>query len=303
MVLRKIILNYGGCDLLCTEMCSAKAVPTEKVEFSPYFRFLEEEKTKLICQIVGNDPIQMAEAAKRIEQEGLAGVNLNFGCAVANIYKQQAGAFILENLSLAAKIVSTVKKAVSIPVSVKFRLPKNQDPAYFIQLGRCFAQNGADFLIFHPRRYPDRRNRPPQWKYIAQLKQAVNIPVFGNGNIFSPKLAQKMLAQTGCDGLALGRIAAARPFIFAQIKGQFTPCQETYVQLAKTMLDLLFNYFPPTRALRLFHKWLPYFAANFDFGLELYSLLIKAKTQAEITARLDKIYTLRPLAQPNFTLV
>ncbi|WP_092064592.1 tRNA dihydrouridine synthase [Desulfonauticus submarinus] len=303
LALRKIIREFGGCALLSMEMCSAKALPYENRATSPYFKFFEEEKYQLICQIIGNNPKKMADAAKRIEQEGLFGIDLNFGCSVSHIYKQQAGAYLLENVSLASQIIEAVKKAVSIPVSIKFRLPTQCTEKKLILLAKMFEQSGADFLIFHPRIYPDRRNRPPRWEYISVVKQSVSIPVLGNGNVFSIEDVKKMFQQTGCDGVALGRIAAARPFIFAQITQGFQPTIQTYYYIARKMCLYLFEFYEPTRALRLFKKWLPYFGSNFDFGLELISILSKAKDKNEILSKLNKIHNLKILNRPNLILI
>ncbi len=302
LALRKLIQEYGGCGLLFTEMCSARAIPSENPRNSPYFKFLPEELPFLTCQIVGNNPQEMLAAAKRIEELGFFGVDLNFGCSVANIYKKQSGAYLLEEPLLASKIISLLKKHLTIPLSVKFRLPQEASTAKVKELAQSFEQSGADFLIFHPRKFPDRRNRPPRWEYIEVVQASVSIPVFGNGNVFNPKDLKNIL-KTGCAGVALGRIAAARPFIFAELCHNFTPTKKTYLEVAQKMLTYLQNFFEPVRALRLFYKWATYFCANFDFGLSLYSQLKKANSLEEIEKILPHILTLNPLTSPNLLLL
>ena len=263
---RELAAEYGGYGLLFTEMCSAKALPSENPRVSAVFRWRAQELSHLVCQIFGADPDQMARAAGRIESEGFFGVDINMGCSVAAIYKQGAGAGLLKEPGRAAEVVAAVRNAVSIPVTVKFRTGWQDAPEPAVDLARRLAEAGADALTFHPRVAPDRRSRPPKWDYIRVVKQAVDIPVFGNGEVFSENDCLRMLADTGCDGVAVGRMALARPWILAQWTRGFVPSAEIYPHCAHRMLDLLEKYYEPVTALRRYKKWLVYFAANFTYG-------------------------------------
>ncbi len=158
---RELVAQYGGYGLLYTEMCSARAIPNENRFVSPYFKWRDEEITRLVCQIFGGEPSVMARAARRVEAEGFFGVDINFGCANGSICRQNCGAAILKDPDLAVNIVSEVRQAVSIPLSVKFRTGWKDDPRYAVDLACSFEAAGADALIFHPRVAPDRRTRPP----------------------------------------------------------------------------------------------------------------------------------------------
>ena len=212
---RELVDHFGGAGLLFTGMCSARAVPHENPAISPVFRWRREELPRLVCQIFGPDPTSMALAARRIEEEGFFGVDLNFGCSVAAICKKGCGAQLLKTPKVAAAIVKEVREAVSIPVFVKFRTGWSNDPGFAAEMARRFQDNGADLLVFHPRVSPDRRSRPPVLEHIARVREAVSIPVFGNGNLFDRSDAVNMLTRTGCHGLSIGRMAVARPWIFA----------------------------------------------------------------------------------------
>ena len=216
---RELVAEQGGFGLLFTGMCSAKAVPHENPAVSMVFRWRSRELPYTVCQIFGADPDVMARAAQRIEQEGFFGVDLNFGCSVAAICKKGCGAALLKTPEQSVRIVAAVRKAVKIPVFVKFRTGWSDDPEFAADMAERFEDAGADALTFHPRVAPDRRNRPPKWDIITQVQQAVTIPVFGNGNLFTPEDGIRMLTQTGCQGLSLGRMAVARPWIFAQWTG------------------------------------------------------------------------------------
>ena len=278
---RELVSEFGGYGLMFTEMCSAKALPSENPRVSAVFRWRAQELPHLVCQIFGSDPAQMARAAGRIESEGFFGVDINMGCSVAAICKQGAGAALLREPDRAAGVVAAVRKAVSIPVSVKFRTGWQDAPEPAVNLARRLTEAGADALTFHPRVAPDRRSRPPRWDYIRAVSQAVDIPVFGNGEVFSEDDCLRMLADTGCHGVALGRMALARPWIFAQWTKGFAPTGEIYPHCAHRMLDLLEKYYEPVNALRRYRKWIPYFAANFVYGHRFATLV---KGAADIAA-------------------
>ena len=301
---RALVAELGGFGLLFTGMCSAKAVPHENPAVSLVFRWRRRELPFTVCQIFGADPDVMARAAQRIEQEGFFGVDLNFGCSVAAICKKGCGAALLKTPDLAARIVGAVRQAVDLPLFVKFRTGWSDDPSFATDMAQRFEDAGADALTFHPRVAPDRRNRPPKWDIITQVQNAVTIPVFGNGNLFTKENGIRMLAQTGCQGLSLGRMAVARPWIFAQwcLEKKFD--ETIYHASARRLLELLSRHYPPPFNLKLFKKFAPYFCANFKFSLFLLKQLNQAKTMEEMEQAVDRLFIPCPetLSVPNLNL-
>jgi nifR3 family TIM-barrel protein len=288
---RELLASYGGYGLLFTEMCNAKIIPRENRYTSPYFKWRDAECEHLVCQIFGADPEVMAKAARRIETEGFFGVDINFGCSDVAICRQNCGAAVLKNPDLAHRIVSAVRNAISIPLFVKFRIGWENDPLPSIELAKRFEDAGADVLTFHPRVAPDRRARPA----------AVFIPVFGNGDVFDENDCLKMLSSTGCDGVTIGRLAMAKPWIFAQWtdKKEFEPgifC-ESAIQLA----TLLEKHFEPPRAIRRFKRFSYYFAANFKFGHTLYTRVSNAPDMPAIIDCLKHFFETSPecVQRPN----
>jgi nifR3 family TIM-barrel protein len=304
VALRRLISEFGGFGLLFTGMCSARAVPHENRHTSLVFRWENRELAHLVCQIFGSDPGDMARAAVRIEKEGFFGVDLNFGCSVAAICKKGCGAALLKDPDLSSKIVKAVRASVSIPVFVKFRTGWENRPGFAVDMAKRFEDAGADALTFHPRVAPDRRSRPPQWDVIRLVRQAVSIPVFGNGNLFEAKDGLKMIEQTDCHGLSVGRMAVARPWLFAQWTKGFSPGDDIFLTTAMRMTRILQDHYEDAFAVKLFKKSSPYFCANFKFGHQILKKLIRAETMDDIRSNLERIFESRPeaLQRPNINL-
>ncbi len=298
---RELLAGFGGYGLLFGEMCSARRIPQEIRTGSPYFCWREGERQHLVMQIFGADPTAMATAARIIEDKGLYGVDLNFGCSVATICKQQCGAALLKTPDQASRIVEAVRRAISIPLFVKFRTGWIDDPAIPVDLARRFQSAGADALTFHPRVAPDRRSRPPRWEYIKRVKDAVNIPVFGNGDVFDETDCLRMLDTTGCDGAAIGRMAIARPWLMARMTGNLSPDPGIYRRTALALLDLMERHFDDRRALRRYKKFVLYYSANFKFAHSFFKRMSNAPDLGALRGELDSFFSGNPetVNRPN----
>lgn len=301
---RQLVAEFGGFGLLFTGMCSARAVPHENPAVSPVFCWRRQELSYTVCQIFGAAPDTMAEAARRIEQEGFFGVDLNFGCSVAAICKKGCGAALLKTPDRAAEIVAAVREAVSFPVFVKYRTGWSDDAAFAADMAKRFEAAGADALVFHPRVAPDRRTRPPKWNAITLVTDAVTIPVFGNGNLFAIQDGMQMKAKTGCQGLALGRMAVARPWIFAQWALGRHFDNTIYHTAAQRLVSLLKQHYDMPFSLKLFKKFAPYFCANFTFSHFLLKQLNQAGTMEALEDTIHKLFDPCPqvLSAPNRNL-
>ena len=298
---RELLAGFGGYGLLFGEMCSARRIPQEAQTGSAFFCWRKKERQHLVLQIFGANPTAMAKAARIIEEKGLYGVDLNFGCSVATICKQRCGAALLKTPDQAARIVEAVRQAISIPLFVKFRTGWTDDPAGPVDLARRFASAGADALTFHPRVAPDRRSRPPRWDYIKRVKEAVASPVFGNGDVFDEADCLRMLETTGCDGVAIGRMAIARPWLMAQMTGLLLPDAGIYARTAFAMLDLMERHFDSRRALRRYRKFALYYSANFKFAHSFYKRIGNARDLQAVKDGLVAFFSGNPqtTARPN----
>lgn len=301
---REVLSGYGGFGLMFMEMCSAKTIPRENCRVSPVFRWRDPELSHLVCQLFGSEAGEMAAAARRIEDEGFFGVDLNFGCSVARICKRNCGAALLKQPAQAARIVSAVRRAVDLPVFVKFRTGWEDRRDLPVELARRFESAGADALTFHPRVAPDRRARPPRWDYIADVKQAVSIPVFGNGNVFTAADCEGMLERTGCDGVSLGRVAVAKPWVFAEWTRGEQFGREAYAEMLNRLIACLEYHYEHPLAIRRFRKAVVYTAAFFHFGHAFHNRLRHLNDFDEIRSRIAGFMETapEPAEQPNMNL-
>ena len=294
VAMREVIAGFGGYGFMVTEMCNARAVPQESRLLWPVFRWRAGVAGSLGCHFFGGEPGEMAAAARRIAAEGLLGVDINMGCSVAAICKKGYGAALLKDPQRAVAIVRAVREAVRCPVMVKFRSGWENTPDLAVDLARRFEDAGADLLTFHPRVAPDRRSRPPRWEHIRAVAQAVSIPVFGNGNVFCAADCVRMLDETGCAGVSVGRMAIARPWIFAELAGIFTPDEGVFLRTALAVIEAVWRHYEPTRAIKMYKKYAPYLAANFVFGHSLWPALVRGETREDMADNAVRVLGPRP---------
>jgi nifR3 family TIM-barrel protein len=299
---REVVHGFGGYGLLFSEMCWARSVPCGNGHDQGGFMWRTDENLReLVCQIFGNDPAAMARAAAIIEAEGFFGVDINFGCSVAAVCRKGCGAALLRQPEAATAIVAAVRQVVDCPVFVKFRTGWEDRPAAAVEMARRFEAAGADALTFHPRVAPDRRTRPPKWAYIGEVKAAVKIPVIGNGDVFDRADCERLVRSTGCDGVALGRLALAKPWIFGEWTGRLVPQSDIYRDSARRLTHLLERYYHPATALRRFMRYAAYFSANFLYGHSLYAQLSRARDMSAVRDELEDFFDRAPevVRRPN----
>lgn len=214
---RKICKSFGA-DFVTTEMVSAKGLYYESKKTASIMTISDEEKPCAI-QFFGSDPKIMAKVAPQLEQAGACAIDINMGCPMPKIAGNGDGAALMKNPHLAGEIVRAVKDAVNVPVTVKFR--KGWDSNTCCEFAKVLEANGADRLTIHARTKEQLYSGRADLDAIKEVKNAVKIPVIGNGDIFTPADAQNMLDITGCDGVMIGRGALGNPFIFREIKELF----------------------------------------------------------------------------------
>ncbi len=211
---RTLVRDRGGCGLVCTELISSSLIDSRKSRQK--FDWTEAE-SPLAVQLYGTSKTDMAEAARILEDHGADIVDINMGCWVPKVARKGGGAALLRDISVAAGLVEAVVQAVSIPVTVKVRSGWSSEQITAIDFARHAEQAGAQAVAVHARTADQGFRGSADWSIIKQVKDAVDIPVIGNGDVCSGFDAQRMFDQTGCDAIMVGRASLGNPFIFSQI--------------------------------------------------------------------------------------
>jgi len=208
----------SGCGLIMTEFTSADGLfRTRESKRKRYLHFYQDEHP-ISAQLFGSDPYTLSESAKIVENAGFDLVDLNLGCPARRVVKCNGGSGLLKDLPVIRRIFETVRAAVKIPFTVKFRLGWDDSNIVCLELARMAEDCGLNAVAMHARTREQGYSGSARWEWIAAIKAAVKIPVIGNGDIRTPEDAFAMVAGTNCDAVMIGRTAASNPWIFRQIR-------------------------------------------------------------------------------------
>ena len=223
---RRILKRIGGVGVVSMEFISSEALTRGSERTRSMMHFHEEERP-LAIQIYGSDAARMSDAAAFVQELGADIVDINMGCPANKILKGCAGAALMGDLSLAEGIIRACRDRVKIPLTVKFRVGLDDERSNYLELGRVCEANGADAVALHARTARQMFGGKADWPRIRTLKEALSIPVSGNGDILTPGDALAMAKETGCDGVMIGRGAMQNPWIFretaARLRGEDVP--------------------------------------------------------------------------------
>lgn len=212
----RLLCHEQGAGMVCTEMISAKAILYNNKNTEELLR-IHPEEGPVSLQLFGSDPEIVSEMAKRIEERPFAVLDLNMGCPVPKVVNNGEGSALMKNPLLAGAIIERTARAIQKPVTVKLR--KGFDGAHVnaVEIARIAQESGAAAVAVHGRTREQYYAGRADWDIIAQVKAAVKIPVLGNGDVTDGETARRMLLETGCDGVLVGRAAQGNPWIFRQI--------------------------------------------------------------------------------------
>ena len=212
----RLLCREQGAGLLCMEMVSAKAIYYNNRNTESLLEIHPNEKP-VSLQLFGSDPKIMSEMAKRIEKRPFAILDVNMGCPVPKVVKNGEGSALMKDPKLVYEIVSALVKAIEKPVTVKIRKGFDDDHVNAVEIARIAEEAGAAAVAVHGRTREQYYSGKADWDIIRQVKEAVSVPVIGNGDVTSPQKAAELVRLTGCDGIMIARGAQGNPWIFSEM--------------------------------------------------------------------------------------
>ena len=280
IALRSLIASFGGAGLQYTEMLDATRLLKEIPENNPWLD-RPPLSPPLFYQLVVSDSEIAGKAAQKLSEIGADGIDVNMACSAPSIKKKDKGVMLMKNPDKAKRIIETIRNNYQGPLTSKIRTGFNDNLEETVQFSKELEKAGIDAVIYHPRLSNQKFRSRADWKKITDLKEALNIPVIGNGDIQTASEAIEKISQFRPNGVMISRMSAQKPWIFSEIdcliKGKvFPPLDKRKIWL--DFFDLTARYFIPRDALKRVVRWTEYFSKNFTYGHTFYVAVSNAGT-------------------------
>ena len=290
---RRVIRGLGSCGLLMTEFTSSEGI-TRSAKKTLRYLYFQEDEHPISAQLFGASPQVMADAARIAEELGYDAVDINLGCPAKKVVKC-GGSGLLRELPLLEDILKTVRAAIKIPLTIKLRAGWDDKSIVALDVVRMAEQVGVEAAAIHPRTRMQGYAGKADWTIIAAAKQAVKFPIIGNGDVQCPEDAERMVNETGCDAVMIGRAAATNPWIFRQME-QYRTTGSYEVPTEDDRRRLLSGYYQKILSSNLpdgvgkmkqFACWFTHGVGN---GSELRKIVHSARTPQEVVENVERFF-------------
>lgn len=292
----RLLCREQGAGLVCMEMVSAKAIYYNNKNTDSLME-IHPGELPVSLQLFGSDPVIIAEMAKRIEERPFALLDINMGCPVPKVVNNGEGSALMKNPHLVEEILTNLVKAVKKPVTVKIRKGFDDTNVNAVEIAKIAEACGVAAVAVHGRTREQYYSGSADWDVIARVKDAVKIPVIGNGDVDSAEAAEKLLTQTGCDGVMIGRAAQGNPWIFREVTGYLrdgkmpeAPTNQEKKELILRHAALQLEYKGEYTGVREMRKHLSWYTVGMPHSARFRQMINTMETMDELLAGVEQIF-------------